>query len=782
MMTKFGLWTAVLTAWLAVSGAVGSAVAQTAPTPNTNGPFAVTSVEYRFAARTDSLVTNQLPTEIWAVLWRPKSLGKGRHPVVFLVHGNHATCGTPIPNTRWRNDDRSDYTTTGRCPPGYVVVPNHRGYDYIGRRLASWGMIAISVNLNRGITVAPNDPGDPGLILRRARMVLRHLTVLAGWDNGSVAPPKGLGFNPRRVFDFSRIGLMGHSRGGDAIVAVPKVFASGSTWKSRLPSNTRFRVLMALAPTDFQAARPAPGNAVFSTLIPTCDGDVVDMQGIRFFDRALKLGKERAKRLEKSSFQVWGTNHNGYSTEWHISDAAGCYGQDLLFPALGNSTRQQTIALNWVLGLTRSTLLGTTSMDRLVDPAFALPAQISSLTLVDRGFVPTIAGRRLVHALDARLPGGCANKVAVTTGVTGSCTQWPEHDEDALVTLLRWGPPATAGSSAPAVRLRAGPTGNLDLSASTTLDVQFGPDCFRGTFNGALSCTDLSLQYPSGTPPTFNQPVSVFLEDTSGRRSKAVRMDQLASSRGPIGTALSQTDIKLHALLRTARIPMSAFGSGFSRGNIRYVWFDFRPTARGGFIIGEVSGQSIGVPAIEAGADDAAVIAASGEATMGDDGPSGNTGTAAIVDPGVLPPAGEAVVTSGDGLLAGGFVVAGDPLPVPPALIGRDASADRNRIVSITRVMGVDPADGRSGVEMVRIEVQSSRPFPATGRGLTLTIGAFSVTQPDPIVGGAMDRAVFEVPAAALKAKARAGDPVSVTAWSAVPAWRFGAVDAAALR
>jgi hypothetical protein len=163
---------------------------------------------------------------------------------------------------------------------------------------------------------------------------------------------------------------------------------------------------------------------------------------------------------------------------------------------------------------------------------------------------------------------------------------------------------------------------------------------------------------------------------------------------------------------------------------------------------------------------------------MGDNG-SSNAGTAGVADPGTLPPVADAVVTAGKDVP---FVPVGDPLAVPPALIGRDASADRNRVVSITRLDGIDPASGLSGVELVRIEVQSSRPFPATGRGLTLTIGAFSVTQPDPIVGGAMDRAVFEVPVAALRAKARPGDPISVTAWSAVPAWQFGAVDAAALR
>jgi hypothetical protein len=763
--------------------------AQVAPTPNRNGPAAVTAVDYKFPAAVDSLVTRALPTEIWAVLWRPRTLANRRLPIVVLIHGNHSTCGRRLAGSPWRVDDRSDYTTTGRCPSGYVVVPNHRGYDYLARKLASWGMFVLSINLNRGITAAPGETADPGLILRRARMTLRHLTLLAAWDSGAIPPPNGLGFNPRRKFDFSRIALMGHSRGGDTVVAVPRVFATGTTWRSRLPRNTAFPLLMALAPTDFQAARPIPGNAVFSTLLPMCDGDVVDMQGIRFFDRALKLTSERSGRLEKSSYQVWGTNHNGYNTEWHQSDAPGCIGQGQLFPSIGHSSRQQTIALNWVLGLVRSTLLGASTMDRLVDPSFGLPTGVLAGTLIDRGFVPTIAGRTLVHALDSRLPGGCGDKVAVTSGVQGSCTRWPEHDPNALVTLVRWGLPATSGSAAPAVRFRAGRSGNLNLSRSSTLDIQFGPDCFRSS---STTCGRPSSQYPTGTPSTFNQRVSVILEDTSGRFSRAVRMDLRASSRGPIATRLSATTARYHALLRTARIPMSAFGTGFSNANVRYVWLDFRPSTRGGFIVGEISGQSISVPGStstrEGDAPEIHTIAdGTGEPTTADEGAvmaeaKNQRGDAIVLESVTLPPPSTE---------AGNDAAEAAPEAAPAAEIGApgaapaiaaDASRDRNRIVSITRRRGVDRTSGEAGVDLVRIEVVSSRPFPVTSAGLTLRIGTFTMTEPDPFLDGTLRRAVFEVPATALKARAKAGDAVSVDAWASMPAWQFGGLDERALR
>ena len=48
-------------------------------------------------------------TELWARVYRPTTLA-GPHPLVLILHGNHATCGR---GTNPRIDDRNLYLSPG---------------------------------------------------------------------------------------------------------------------------------------------------------------------------------------------------------------------------------------------------------------------------------------------------------------------------------------------------------------------------------------------------------------------------------------------------------------------------------------------------------------------------------------------------------------------------------------------------------------------------------------------------------------------------------------------
>ena len=65
-----------------------------------------------------------------------------------------------------------------------MVAPSHEGYAYFAERLASWGYIIVSINANRGVNAAPGILEDPGLNLRRGRLILRHMQKLAAWNSG----------------------------------------------------------------------------------------------------------------------------------------------------------------------------------------------------------------------------------------------------------------------------------------------------------------------------------------------------------------------------------------------------------------------------------------------------------------------------------------------------------------------------------------------------------------------------------------------------------------------
>ncbi len=191
-----------------------SAFAQ-APDATDFGPLQTTSAEYKFPAAIDPDVLTLRATELWAVVYRPEPLDAGPYPLLVFLHGNHATCGY---SENPRVDDNVQYTFLGTCPPNYVVTPNHLGYTYLAERLASWGYIVVSINANRGINAAGGSAEDNGLNQARGKLLLKHLQRLSEW-NSLGGTPESLGVDLKGKLDFSHIGLLGHSRGGEGVRA-----------------------------------------------------------------------------------------------------------------------------------------------------------------------------------------------------------------------------------------------------------------------------------------------------------------------------------------------------------------------------------------------------------------------------------------------------------------------------------------------------------------------------------------------------------------------------------
>ena len=176
----------------------------TAPDADSLGPQPVSTPDYHPGGDANDfnpngmIDTSVIPdrrTELWAKYYFPSNLSAGPYPLVVLLHGNHLTCGT---GTNPRRDDEGDYTDSGTCPSGYVVTPNHKGYDYLAEKLSSWGYIVVSINANLGINAGvgypkidfsdvskfPEYSDDRLLILTRGRLVLKHLQRLSEWNAG----------------------------------------------------------------------------------------------------------------------------------------------------------------------------------------------------------------------------------------------------------------------------------------------------------------------------------------------------------------------------------------------------------------------------------------------------------------------------------------------------------------------------------------------------------------------------------------------------------------------
>jgi hypothetical protein len=759
--------------------------ASTAHDPTTAGPFKAKSGDYKFPAKIDSLVTTFLETELWARVWYPTGKAFSTAPLVILVHGNHGTCGHK--SGQFRIDDRTDYSTTGKCPSGYVVTPNHTGYDYVASRLATRGYVVVSINSNRGITAAPEDSreNDPGLIQRRGRMILRHLMLLGQW-NKSGGQPSSVGFNFKGKLNFSKVTLFGHSRGGDGIIAAYNLYKTSSTWRARLPKIT-FVGVASMAPTDFQVNAPKVIGAPLAMLLPMCDGDVNRLSGIHFYDRSIVNSTPDTAKNFKAVFATWGANHDGYNTQWQTDDqyqaaSRGCPDQNQLFKfPIGLSTKQQTIGRYYLMGVARG---GSESSiySQIFNPAFKLPSGLKSVTRIDRSF---FAGRgkkslRLVHFNVAN----CASIYSIFGGVHGECSAFPEHQPDPGG-LARWGAPVSTPQNAnySIFTLNGGKLANLSLYR--TLDLRVGPDCKRlGTTQAQVfACVDQSV-VGVGSPGSQN--VYLYLEDAHGNFSKPVSLQSYIERRQAVGAHVSgnvlPVDPLFHALLSSARIPLSVFKtSGFTLAAVKRLWVYLGDqNSSGGLFFGDVWAVTSPTTNITA-----AVTPAEEEAdAVAEDGEPPAEEAAASLPP---PPPRNAALTPVQGAAGGDAIgTQAAPAAVIPAEPG-------NRILSATRgslQVAVDnPPEGVAAdavptraVPTVSFTLSTTRQIVEGDSGVQVRIGN-SLIQGRRFGTGHENDApsvtTVVVPAAAVDGSA---DGASVTVLAGGGTWQFGPLNKGAIR
>ena len=594
--------------------AIAPAAAQVAPDPTGRGPYAVASTEYKLPARKDVLVAPFTVTELWARIYRPAD-AKGPRPVVVMLHGNHSTCGHIVPEIPGRVDDDSTYTDSGRCPEGYVVVPSHEGYAYLANQLASWGYVVVSINANRGINAAWGDDDDFGLNLRRGRLILRHLALLDQWNTTDRAQ-KWLGYSLRGKLDFNQIGLFGHSRGGEGVRAALTQYRDiGSIWPSQFRNKPRIRAVFELAPVDGQTNRVLNAEGVaWNVLLPTCDGDVSDLQGQRVFDRMITARAETVPAA-KSIFTVEGANHNFYNTEWQQSDSQGCYSLDpdqpvMFDPNAVGSEAQRVTALYPVTAFFRANLGSdpVAVFGQLLDPAFRLPGRLTKVSRFRRTFTDNVARKGSIVLDDFVRPiGGGETGLGNETGGLSYFTQTTlfEHDPVAQFGVLAWDTTVQRGKgSTPFYQASAAvPGSGFPVAAFDTLEFRIGLAC-KGYNEGGFGCEPDTALNPSGTTD-----FSIALISPDGFMSQPVSLSRYAKPLAPVGLSYGpiiindepKVDVGIlpgnepppmpsgngHPVLQTVRIPLGDFALP-AGAKIRGVRLIFNRVAKGAIYLGNV--------------------------------------------------------------------------------------------------------------------------------------------------------------------------------------------------
>ncbi len=378
------------------------------------GSYAFDAYEYETPAAIDQEISplvkgdKDYPIDFRGRLFLPRS--QEAHPLLVFLHGNHSTCGTP-PKQKGdpRIDDSSEFSSTGSCPAGKVEAPSYRGYDAQAEFLATHGYAVISINANRGVTALNGDETDPGLVYARGLLVLKHIEQLQKWAQLEKVPTiASKAVDLRKRIDWSEIGVMGHSRGGEGVRYahnILKNYKTAPAWQKRLPG-VQIKGVFEVAPVDFGSkmveglSRANAQGAAWSVLIPGCDEDVSDFSGIGPF---VRMG-DQADGLAKSIFTIWGANHNFFNSEWQESDANSCKNnQKPLWdisgaPLPGSDTAKagltgSAIQRNYLKGLMFAFFRAHVGKKRwpegarVFDPQYHLPKQLSDMAPSSREFV-----------------------------------------------------------------------------------------------------------------------------------------------------------------------------------------------------------------------------------------------------------------------------------------------------------------------------------------------------------------------------------------------------------
>lgn len=430
-----------------------------------------------------------------------KVQGGGRLPLVLLVHGQH------------------------KCVEHGEHIPNHQGYVYLQRELASHGIVSVGVDTNAANAIESH-------IEMRAEIMLGALDAMRAMDADSTSP-----FYKR--LDFNRVGLMGHSRGGDAVVRA-------AILNALRPSATRHRIraVCSLAPTDFTGAiLPGPPVGLkpnhtdfYLVVYGALDGDVSGYggalcaggTGFRHYDRAA---------TDKAMVFLDKCGHNRFNTYW-TNDEGGLLVTDIN-NRLADATTHRLLVNEYIGGLFRWRLLGKQAPKSLFDGTaanslgvgFSLQWSFGKEVVVLDDFekaTPNEGQRDNRPGTVEKMPEVIADGTAVgkrTNHVTGVLVIAPHSTAEAYRLIL------------PAARRDWSKYDQLIFRASSDADVSPGADLasalpdFKLVFTDTANVSEevqVTSWLPAGNPTPGNELRPPVDHQTGSGNCTAVRLQTLS--------------------------------------------------------------------------------------------------------------------------------------------------------------------------------------------------------------------------------------------------------------
>jgi hypothetical protein len=270
---------------------------------------------------------------------------------------------------------------------------------------------------------------------------------------------------------------------------------------------------------------------------------------------------------------VWGANHNFYNTEWQQSDSAGCFANQRVFDHLIGPVDARPTAIASAVAFFVANVGATKLPDynRIFNPQFELPASVTDLTRVDRGYTDSPDSSLTTVFDDFTGPTGFNSHgpANVFSNVSLSYGHVANHDPlQQFAGLVSWNGP---GSDTFFQSNWTSPNSGVNASSFGTLDFRVSRQCADPT---DLLCNKTSNWF------NFETNFSVRLVGADGTLSNPVQLKDYLSLTGPVGSLVLGFGTAGHPILQTTRIPLTAFGNPAIVTNLRGVRFTFDDTRR----------------------------------------------------------------------------------------------------------------------------------------------------------------------------------------------------------
>lgn len=446
----------------------------------------------------------------------------GMHPLFVIEHGNHSTCRV----AGFDGNPAYDLVHTG-CPDR---VRNHEGYLGLLDRLASHGIIAVSIDAYDLTGFVPQ------LNAERSDLILKHLELWSHLNDASTftAYPNFFASRFANHVDLSKISVSGHSRGGEASVgAYMRNLAAGGTFNIGSVSS--------IAPVD-SIGHTLPDVPYF-VILPAADGDVASLSGLRIYDRAGST-LPTVDGTTKSGIDVYGANHNFFNTVWAADGDDASAARPDFIPAAD----QQRLGEAFLAAFGREQLKNETVYADLFRGGLTFPS---------------FAGRKVYafrhEKTHAKIESGAATGVASGGGTSVSVVSPSIHQTSAV--RLGW------------------PSGTAVLTYSVPLAQQnastFEVLSFRVAQTNAVT-----------NPPAGNQDFQVEL--VGGGNLKATWTSSYDDIPPPYDRPGGGTN---HNVMTTVRVPLHSFimnNAGVTLNSVDTVRFRFLSPTQGEIYVDDV--------------------------------------------------------------------------------------------------------------------------------------------------------------------------------------------------